>query len=143
MAILIIHGPNLNMLGQREPDVYGAQTLEDLNQAITDYAASLNLEVAFFQSNHEGELIEAIQQAPQQYQGLVINPAAFTHSSIALLDALCSISIPKIEVHLSNVYARESFRHHSYTAAACMGQICGFGHYSYFLALQAMVYKTR
>lgn len=136
MKVLVIHGPNLNMLGHREPEVYGKETLNELNAKIQNVAMDLNLDVSFFQSNHEGELIEAIQAAPQLYKALIINPAGYTHTSVALRDALSSISIPKIEVHLSNVHARESFRQQSYTAGACIGQISGFSESSYFLALQ-------
>jgi 3-dehydroquinate dehydratase II len=136
MTILIIHGPNLNMLGTREKLVYGDMSLEDLNENIKQKAASLDLQVDFFQSNHEGEIIEKIQQSPQNYQCIIINPAAYTHYSVAIRDALASIDLPKIEVHLSNVHAREDFRHQSFTAGVCIGQICGFGLQSYFLALQ-------
>tara|TARA_Y100001970_G_C13825750_1_gene647176 strand:- start:56 stop:481 length:426 start_codon:yes stop_codon:yes gene_type:complete len=138
MKLLIIHGPNLNLLGQREPDIYGTQSLDDINQQISAHAESRNVHITFFQSNHEGELIERIQSAGE-YDGLIINPAAFTHSSIAIRDALSSLSIPKVEVHLSNIYQRESFRHHSYSAAACNGQISGFGGHGYQLAIDAII----
>lgn len=134
--ILIINGPNINMLGQREQAIYGNLTLAELNQKITAAAALMSLSVTFFQSNQEGELIEKIQQAGQSYTGLIINPAAYTHYSIALRDALALLNIPKIEVHLSNIYAREEFRHKSITAAVCTGQIAGFGPDSYLLALR-------
>ena len=135
MKIIVIHGPNLNMLGERETSIYGDITLESLNKKIQDFATSLNLSVSFFQSNHEGELIEAIQQAPNSYDALIINPAGYTHSSVAIRDALATHKLPKIEVHLSNIHARESFRHQSYTAGVCKGQISGFGPTSYLLAL--------
>lgn len=133
--ILVVHGPNLNMLGTREPEIYGSDTLEDLNLYIQKYAKKLNQTVEFFQSNSEKELIDIIHASPKKYSALIINPAAFTHYSIAITDALAIISIPKIEVHLSNVHKREEFRHKSFTAAHCIGQICGFGKRSYTLAL--------
>ena len=135
MTILIIHGPNLNMLGTREEDIYGSQTLEDLNKHIKTEAENLKIEVDFYQSNSESDIIEIIHSAPNNYSGIIINPAAFTHYSISIRDALSSISLPKVEVHLSNVHAREEFRHTSFTAGVCIGQICGFGADSYVLAL--------
>ena len=135
LQILVIHGPNLNMLGTREVDIYGKMDLVSLNEKIMLYGTELNLSIDTFQSNHEGEIIETIQQSPTRYAGLIINPAAFTHYSIAVRDALGSIDLPKIEVHLSNVHAREEFRHQSFTAGVCIGQICGFGSESYTLAL--------
>ncbi|MBT5855717.1 type II 3-dehydroquinate dehydratase [bacterium] len=136
MNILVLHGPNLNMLGKRETDIYGAATLEELNQLITDTGTSLGLNVDTAQSNDEGDLINLIQNAPQKYQGLIINPAAYTHYSVAIRDALACIEITKIEVHISNVHAREEFRKKSVTAEVCMGQISGFGSQSYVLALK-------
>lgn len=133
--LMIIQGPNLNMLGKRKTDIYGNQTLEELHGKISDWANTLKLGVSFFQSNSEGALIDQIQKLQDQYQGLIINPGAYTHYSIALRDALETVSIPIIEVHLSNLHQRESFRHLSVTAAVSKGQIMGLGHDSYRLAL--------
>ncbi|MCP4051070.1 MAG: type II 3-dehydroquinate dehydratase [bacterium] len=135
MKILIIHGPNLNMLGLREKSIYGENTLEDLNRKIQLYADTLSIEVDFFQSNSESDIIEKIHASENIYYGLIINPAAYTHYSIAIRDALSSISLPKLEVHLSNIHAREDFRKKSFTAAVCDGQISGLGLNSYILAL--------
>ena len=139
MKVLIINGPNLNMLGQREPEIYGNLSLETLNQKIKDFAEQKKIEVDFFQSNEEGEIINQIHTAPNNYQALIINPGALTHYSLALRDALNCINLIKIEVHLSNIYQREEFRHLSVTAAACLGQISGFGYKSYFLALEQLL----
>ncbi|MBF0491792.1 MAG: type II 3-dehydroquinate dehydratase [Deltaproteobacteria bacterium] len=136
--MLVIHGPNLNLLGEREKGVYGDLTLEKINQKISKEADSLGLAVNFFQSNHEGELVSKIQEARQNFQGLILNPAAYTHTSVALRDAVAAISIPVIEVHLSNIYSREDFRHHSFIAPVAKGQIAGFGVLSYLLALRAL-----
>ena len=138
--ILIIHGPNLNRLGQREVDVYGTDTLEHINSKLHDYAKQINLTVKPIQSNHEGDIIDAIHDAQSNYDGIIINPAAYTHTSIAIRDAISSITIPVVEVHLSNIYSREEFRHHSYPAGVCLGQIGGFGSHSYLLALHALSY---
>ncbi len=135
MKILVLHGPNLNMLGNRETEIYGSQTLETINEIIENQASKLNLDIEIKQSNLEGELINHIQEAEQSFDGLIINPAAFTHQSIAIRDALACVSIPKIEVHLSNIHQRESFRQRSYTAPVCTGQISGFGSTSYTMAL--------
>lgn len=134
----IIHGPNLNMLGVRETDIYGHLSLQEINKKITMLAEELGLNVAFFQSNHEGQIIDAIHQAAKDYHGIIINPAAYTHTSVAIRDAIASISLPVIEVHLSNTHAREPFRHHSYCAAVCIGRIEGFAAHSYLLALRAL-----
>ena len=142
MKLLIIHGPNLNMLGQREPDIYGTDTLDSINHKLQLFAKEKGVDITTFQSNHEGELVEQIQLAPSEFEGLVINPAAYTHTSIALQDALKSITIPKIEVHLSNIYQRESFRQVSYTAGACLGVISGFGVTSYLLAIEALYLQS-
>ena len=139
MKILILHGPNLNMLGKRDPKFYGQQSLEDLNKIIEQKAESLSIKVDIYQENAEAELIKHIHEAPEKYDALIINPAAFTHYSIAIRDALGSIDLPKVEVHLSNVHARESFRQESYTAAECIGQISGFGSSSYLMALDYLV----
>ncbi len=140
MKVLVIHGPNLNLLGRREPETYGEQTLANINEMIASEAAKAGIEVKTVQSNIEGELVDAIQQAVQWADAIVINPAAYTHTSVALRDVLAAVDIPAIEVHLSNIYAREEFRHRSLTAAACQGQISGFGGWGYVLALQAARY---
>ncbi len=137
MRILIINGPNLNLLGKREPDVYGSFTLEEINNRIAALAVELGVEVSFFQSNHEGELVQKIQDAMGAYQVIVINPGAYTHTSIALRDAISSTGIPTIETHISNIYKREEFRKHSYISGVAVGQISGFGPESYLLALRA------
>ncbi|MDA1353142.1 MAG: type II 3-dehydroquinate dehydratase [bacterium] len=135
MNVVIINGPNLNLLGQREVDVYGQYTLQDINNAATQFAKQLNINVTVFQSNHEGEIITRIQKAGQDGHSIIINPGAYTHTSIAIRDALASVRVAKIEVHLSNVHKREEFRHRSLTAAVCDGQILGFGPQGYILAL--------
>ncbi len=137
--ILVIHGPNLNRLGRREPEIYGSDTLASIDAEIVQAGKNLGVEVETFQSNHEGELVDRIQLAAEEVDGLVINPAAYTHTSVALRDALQMIDIPVIEVHLSNIYRREAFRHHSMTAAAATGQIAGLGKTGYLLALDALV----
>ena len=139
MKILVLNGPNLNLLGKREPQIYGAETLEDINRRIAALAIELGVEVAFFQSNHEGELVQKIQDALGAYQAIVINPGAYTHTSVALRDAISSTGIPTIEAHISNIYKREEFRHQSYISAVAAGQIAGFGPESYLLALRAAV----
>lgn len=137
--ILVLHGPNLNMLGKREPEVYGALTLEQLNAELAAQAAKLGVAVECRQTNHEGVLVDMIQAADGACDCIIINPAAFTHYSIAVRDALAAISTPAIEVHLSNIYRREEFRHHSVTAPVTVGQIAGFGSQGYILALYAAV----
>ena len=139
--ILIINGPNLNTLGSREPEIYGTETLADIEAKCKAEGKKLGLEVDFIQSNHEGELVTAIQDAAQTHQGLLINAGAYTHTSIALMDALLLLKIPVIEVHLSNIFRREQFRHESYISKAAKGVICGFGSTSYILALQALAGK--
>lgn len=139
MKILVINGPNLNLLGKREPDVYGSVTLEDINRRIAALAAELGADVSFFQSNHEGELVQKIQEAMGTFQAIVINPGAYTHTSVALRDAISSTGIPTIETHISNIYKREEFRKHSYISGVSVGQITGFGPDSYLLALRAAV----
>lgn len=137
--ILILHGPNLNLLGQREPQKYGNATLEEVNAAITTLAHEQSSTVTFLQSNSEGQLVDWIQDAKGQYDGLLINAGAYTHTSIALRDALLAVVLPAVEVHLSNVYAREPFRHHSYLADVVVGQVSGFGLQSYLLALRGIL----
>jgi len=138
MKILVLHGPNLNLLGQREPGVYGTLTMAEINHSIGILAADLGCSVAFFQSNSEGDLINAIQSALGEYDGILINPAAYTHTSIAIRDALAAVGLPFVEVHLSNIHRREEFRHVSLTAPLAIGQICGFGCDSYLLGLRAI-----
>jgi 3-dehydroquinate dehydratase-2 len=136
--ILVLHGPNLNLLGQREPDVYGRKTLAQIDADLAARAKELDVEIECFQSNHEGELVDRIQEAMGSAAGILINPAGFTHSSVALRDALSAVSLPVIEIHLSNVYAREAFRQHSYISPIAMGVISGLGAHGYLLALDAM-----
>jgi 3-dehydroquinate dehydratase II len=143
LSILVLHGPNLNLLGQREPGIYGDQTLDGINQMLVQMAELLEVKVDTLQSNHEGALIDAIHAAWGHYQGILINPGAYTHTSIAIRDAIAAVSIPTVEVHLSNIYRRESFRHHSYIAPVAMGQISGFGSDSYRLGLQALVFHLK
>ncbi len=137
--ILIINGPNLNMLGLREPGVYGTQTLETLCDKIRKKAESLEVQVDFYQSNIEGELINKIHSAVGTFDGIVINPGAYTHYSYAIRDALASVSLPAIEVHISNIHKREEFRHKSVTAPVCIGQICGLGTNGYLYALEELI----
>lgn len=136
--ILIVNGPNLNMLGTREPEIYGSETLADVEAKCREYAAKICLSVDFIQSNVEGELVTAIQNAAKNNAGLLINAGAYTHTSIAMMDALLPLKIPVIEVHLSNIFKREPFRHESYISKAAKGVICGFGSDSYILGLQAI-----
>jgi 3-dehydroquinate dehydratase-2 len=143
MEILVLHGANLNMLGRREPEIYGKLSLEDINQILTEDAQALGVNLEILQSNYEGILIEAIHKAWQRQDGLVINPGAFTHTSVAIRDAIASVNIPTVEVHLSNIYKREEFRHHSFIAPVAIGQISGFGVDSYRLGLQAIVRHQR
>lgn len=139
-SILVIHGPNLNLLGQREPEVYGSITLENINILIEEEAKKFGVAVATLQSNHEGVLVDAIHAAKGEHQGILINAGAYTHTSVAIRDALAAIMMPAVEVHLSNIYQREAFRHHSYIAPVVLGQISGFGAESYRLGLQALVH---
>ena len=141
MKILVINGVNLNMLGLREPEIYGGETMQDLENKISAYSKSIGVEVDFFQSNFEGEIVEKIHAAMGEYDGVVINPGAFTHYSYAIHDAIKSVNVPFVEVHISNIYGREEFRHKSVTAAACVGQISGFGFKGYELAIDAL--KTK
>ena len=137
--ILVLNGPNINMLGIREPAVYGNITLAEIEKSLSSLAKELKVEVEFFQSNHEGKIVDKIQDSGNKIFGIIINPAAFTHTSIAIRDALSSISVPTIEVHISNIYAKEEFRHKSYIAAAAIGQIAGLGIDGYLLALRKMI----
>jgi len=138
--ILVIHGPNLNLLGQREKDIYGQTTLDDINAGLTKFAQEQDTELEILQSNHEGEIVDAIGKAQvNQINAILINPAAYTHTSVAIRDAIAAVDIPAIEVHLSNIYSREDFRHNSLIAPVCHGQISGFGVDSYMLGLQATI----
>ena len=137
--ILVINGPNINMLGNREPGIYGSETMESVNGRLSREALILGCEIDFFQSNIEGEIVTAIQQTQGVYDGIIINPAAYTHTSVAIRDALASVDTPAIEVHISNIHKREEFRHTSLTVPACVGQICGLGTDGYILALYKLV----
>jgi 3-dehydroquinate dehydratase-2 len=139
MNILVMHGPNLNLLGKREPEIYGTTTLEEINARLSALARELGAHIAFFQSNHEGELVQKVQDAMGAFQAIVINPGAYTHTSVALRDAIASTGILTVEVHLSNIYRREEFRQHSYISGVAVGQIAGFGPDSYLLGLRAAV----
>jgi 3-dehydroquinate dehydratase-2 len=137
-TILVLNGPNLNMLGKREPELYGGANLDDINKGLLIRAERLGIELVFFQSNHEGDIVERLHTAINEIQGLIINPAAFTHTSVAIRDALLMLNIPIIEIHLSNIYKRESFRHRSMIADVVTAQISGLGSRGYFLALDAL-----
>ncbi|MGB7538815.1 MAG: type II 3-dehydroquinate dehydratase [Anaerolineales bacterium] len=139
IKILLIHGPNLNLLGEREPDVYGRMTLAEIDQRLTAAASARGAELRTVQSNCEGEIINAIQEARTWAGGLIINPGAFTHYSLAIRDALSAVRLPAVEVHISNVFAREEFRHRSVIAPVCIGSVCGFGWRSYDLALNGLL----
>ncbi|MFV1496323.1 type II 3-dehydroquinate dehydratase [Phaeobacter sp. JH20_02] len=136
--ILVLNGPNLNLLGTRQPEVYGHETLAMVEQRCINHGATLGLSVTCEQSNHEGALLDALHGARGSYSGIILNAGAYTHTSIALMDAIFSIALPVVEVHLSNIHAREEFRHRSYIARAALGQICGFGSQGYLMALDAL-----
>ncbi len=138
-AFLVLHGPNLNLLGTREPEVYGNMTLEDINKKLISLGADSGIEVRCVQSNHEGVLIDELQEARKWAAGVIFNPGGYTHTSVALRDAIVAIGIPVVEVHISNVYAREEFRHSSMISAVCKGKIVGFGWKSYLLGFQALM----
>ncbi len=143
LSILVLHGPNLNLLGQREPEIYGSLSLDDINRLLVEEGRSLSARISAVQSNHEGVLVDAIHDALFNHQGIIINAGAYTHTSVALRDAIAGVNIPTVEVHLSNIYRREEFRHHSYISPVVIGQISGFGAKSYLLGLQALVYHLR
>ena len=143
LRILVLHGPNLNLLGLREPEIYGSVTLVQINESLKLKGKKLQVSVDCLQSNHEGQLVDAIHNAREKHQGILINAGAYTHTSVAIRDALAGVVIPTVEVHLSNIYTREDFRHHSYIAPIAIGQISGFGADSYYLGLQALVNYLR
>ncbi|MFZ1107850.1 MAG: type II 3-dehydroquinate dehydratase [Rhodomicrobium sp.] len=138
-TVFVLNGPNLNLIGQREPEIYGADTLASIEQSLREQAAKAGLEIVFRQTNHEGVLVDWIQEARHDASALILNAGAFTHTSIAILDALRALSAPVVEVHLSNIFKRESYRHHSYVSPAATGVICGFGAQGYRLALAALI----
>jgi 3-dehydroquinate dehydratase-2 len=139
VRILFINGPNLNLLGRRETGIYGRTTLADIRRLVAKRARELGVEAQFVQSNHEGDLVDEIGKAAKRYAAIVINPAAYTHTSVAIRDAIAAVALPAVEIHLSNIHAREDFRHRSLSAPVCAGQICGFGPLSYVLGLEAAV----
>jgi 3-dehydroquinate dehydratase-2 len=141
LEILVLHGPNLNLLGTREPHIYGHDTLEDINTRLSTYAQTRGAALRCYQSNHEGALIDQLHAARAWAAGIIINAGGYTHTSVALRDAISSVALPTVEAHLSNLYAREDFRHHSLLAPVCIGQISGFGWYSYHLALEALLHR--
>lgn len=140
---MVLHGPNINLLGKREPGVYGTVTLDEINRLLVEEAQKLQAKVYPLQSNHEGVLVDAIHDAAGKHQGILINAGAYTHTSVAIRDAIAAVNIPTVEVHLSNIYRREEFRHHSYIAPIAIGQISGFGADSYTLGLQALINHLR
>ena len=143
LSVLVLHGPNLNLLGQREPGIYGSLSLAEINRLLEEEGKKLQAKVFPLQSNHEGVLVDAIHGALGQHEGILINAGAYTHTSVALRDAIAAVNLPTVEVHLSNIYRREEFRHNSYIAPVAIGQISGFGVQSYLLGLQALVHHLR
>ncbi|GAX40382.1 3-dehydroquinate dehydratase, type II [Tolypothrix sp. NIES-4075] len=143
LSVLVLHGPNLNLLGQREPGIYGSLSLTEINRLLEEEGKKLQAKVSCLQSNHEGVLVDAIHAALGQHEGILINAGAYTHTSVALRDAIAGVNLPTVEVHLSNIYRREEFRHHSYIASVAIGQISGFGVQSYLLGLQALMHHLR
>jgi 3-dehydroquinate dehydratase-2 len=141
--ILVLNGPNLNLTGMREPDHYGSATLDEINSALSEAASSLGIETVFFQSNHEGDLIDYIHSAKDNFDGIIFNAGAFTHYSYAIRDAIAAVEVPTVEVHMSNVHAREEFRHTSVIAPVCIGSIAGLGSFSYHLALAALIERFK
>lgn len=139
MKILLINGPNLNMLGQRETEKYGTTTLLDIENSVIEEAKSCNVQVETYQSNHEGDIVEKIQQSKGNFDGILINAGAYTHTSIAIRDAISSVNIPTVEIHMTNIHAREDFRHNSYLSAVCIGQVIGFKEQSYILGLKGLI----
>lgn len=137
--VLVIHGPNLDLLGKREPAIYGRSTLAEIDGRLAKRAGELGVEIETFQSPHEGDIVKRIGEAPERFDGILINPAAFTHTSVAIRDAIAAAGLPAVEVHLSNVHAREEFRRHSYVAPVARGQVCGFGPESYLLGLDGLI----
>ena len=143
VSVLVLHGPNLNLLGLREPGIYGSLTLDEINDLLEQEGQTLQAKLSIIQSNHEGVLVDAIQNALGQHQGILINAGAYTHTSVAIRDAIAAVNLPTVEVHLSNIYRREAFRHHSYIAPVAIGQISGFGSKSYLLGLQALIHHLK
>jgi 3-dehydroquinate dehydratase II len=143
LSVLVLHGPNLNLLGSREPGIYGAVTLQEINARLVTLAEKQGVKIELLQSNHEGVLVDAIQNAIDRHDGLVVNAAAYTHTSVAIRDAIAGTQLPTVEVHLSNIHRREEFRHHSYLAPIVVGQICGFGANSYYLGFHALITYLR
>ena len=144
LAFLVLHGPNLNLLGTREPEIYGRETLDEVDARLIRFGSEAGLRIVTFQSNHEGALIDRIQQAKRDgFSALIINPGGYTHTSVALRDAISAVGLPTMEVHLSNIHARETFRHHSYIAPVAIGQICGLGTIGYELAIRGLLAKMK
>ncbi|WP_370527501.1 type II 3-dehydroquinate dehydratase [Trichocoleus sp. FACHB-46] len=143
LSVLVLHGPNLNLLGQREPGIYGRVTLDEINRSLEQEGQALQVKISTLQSNHEGALVDAIHAAQGHHQGILINAGAYTHTSVALRDAIAAVNLPTVEVHLSNIYRREEFRYHSFIAPVAVGQISGFGPESYRLGLHALVHHLQ